>query len=330
MNNICGLYNLGNTCFMNSIIQILFHTEDLRISMKSPGFKNISSKSELLAEWFALINEMENSKESISPDKFLLEFQNFADQEKLVNFTSYGQNDASEFLIILMDYIHENLSREVNMNITGKVQNNKDKLTKICLEKMKEMYSKKYSELLPIFYGLMVTQIRSSENLEIVASTPQPFFIMNLPIPNQKKEPTIEDCLNLYFNSEKVEYKVKDEVKICEKNILINNFPNILIICFNRFNFMNRKQHKTIYFPFENLDMNKFVSGYNTNKEYVYDLYGICNHSGSSLGGHYTSMVKTANDKWYNFNDRIVSEINSNVHNIYSKAYVLFDRKKKQ
>lgn len=330
MTNYCGLFNLGNTCFMNSIIQILYHTEDLRLSMKLPILKNLSSKTQLLSEWFSLINEMEISKESISPDRFLLEFQNFANQENLVNFTSYGQNDASEFLIILMDYIHENLSRKVNMKINGKVQNNKDKFTKICLEKMKEMYSNKYSELLPIFYGLMGTQVRTSDKLEVVALTPQPFFILNLPIPNEKKEPTIEDCLSLYFNPEKVEYKVNNEMKNCEKNILINNFPNVLIICFNRFTYMNRKQHKTIYFPFENLDVNKFVSGYNSNKEYVYDLYGICNHSGSSLGGHYTSMVKTANGKWYNFNDRIVSEINSSVHNIYSKAYVLFYRKKKQ
>ena len=73
--------------------------------------------------------------------------------------------------------------------------------------------------------------------------------------------------------------------------------------------------------------MNKFVSGYNTNKEYVYDLYGICNHSGSSLGGHYTSMVKTANDKWYNFNDTLINEI-SETNVINPNTYCLFYRKK--
>ena len=34
----------------------------------------------------------------------------------------------------------------------------------------------------------------------------------------------------------------------------------------------------------------------------MYDLYGICNHSGGTLGGHYTSYVKNANDNWYLYN----------------------------
>ena len=93
---------------------------------------------------------------------------------------------------------------------------------------------------------------------------------------------------------------------------------------------MNRKNHKIIYFPFENLDLNSYVHGYNENKEFMYDLYGICNHSGSSLGGHYTSMVKNANGSWYNFNDRIVNKLEMNIQNLYAKAYVLFYRKKKQ
>ena len=78
--------------------------------------------------------------------------------------------------------------------------------------------------------------------------------------------------------------------------------------------------------PIENFDLSKYVIGYKKD-DYVYDLYGICNHSGSVHGGHYTAYVKNANNKWYNFNDTSVSEINPTML-ISSKAYCLFYRKK--
>jgi ubiquitin C-terminal hydrolase len=59
----------------------------------------------------------------------------------------------------------------------------------------------------------------------------------------------------------------------------------------------------------------------------VYDLYGICNHSGGVQGGHYTSFIKNANGKWYHFNDTNVTEIEENKL-ISPKAYCLFYRKK--
>ena len=79
---------------------------------------------------------------------------------------------------------------------------------------------------------------------------------------------------------------------------------------------------------FDNLDLNAYVHGYNENKEFVYDLYGICNHSGSSLGGHYTSYVKNANGKWYHFNDTSATEVGIVESIISPKAYCLFYRKK--
>ena len=62
---------------------------------------------------------------------------------------------------------------------------------------------------------------------------------------------------------------------------------------------------------------------------YVYDLCGICNHSGGVFGGHYTSFVKNANGKWYHFNDSSVDEITDLNKLISPKSYCFFYRKKK-
>ena len=80
-------------------------------------------------------------------------------------------------------------------------------------------------------------------------------------------------------------------------------------------------------FPLENLDLSKYVIGYKKNS-YIYELYGVCNHSGGVLGGHYTAYIKNANGKWYEFNDTNVNEIKE--ENVISpQTYCLFYRKKK-
>jgi hypothetical protein len=69
------------------------------------------------------------------------------------------------------------------------------------------------------------------------------------------------------------------------------------------------------------------VIGYKK-ESYVYDLYGICNHSGNVHGGHYTAFIKNANDEWYHFNDTLVNKVNDKNELITPKAYCLFYRKK--
>ena len=339
---LCGLMNLGNTCYMNSILQILSHTYELREGIKnakiidnnnsSNNSRNRSNKknTQLLKEWILLLEEQISNKEGISPTSFFREFQKYAIENKMENFIGFQQNDASEFLILFMDYLHESIGYSVNMNVRGVIKNEKDELAKLCYDKMKEMYNEKYSELIRIFYGFTITEITSIKSNKSIIKTSQPFFMLNLPIPVEKKEVTLTDCLNSYLVCDTITYSHDGQSEDCYKHLKICNLPDILIISFNRFNHMNRKNHKTIYFPFDNLDLNAYVHGYNENKEFMYDLYGICNHSGSSLGGHYTSMVKNANGNWYNFNDRIVNKLEINIQHLYAKAYVLFYRKKKQ
>jgi ubiquitin C-terminal hydrolase len=70
------------------------------------------------------------------------------------------------------------------------------------------------------------------------------------------------------------------------------------------------------------------VKGYHA-ESYIYDLYGVCNHSGGGgAGGHYTAYVKNANGNWYNFNDTMVNIIPEDKI-ISAMSYCLFYRKKK-
>jgi ubiquitin carboxyl-terminal hydrolase 4/11/15 len=60
----------------------------------------------------------------------------------------------------------------------------------------------------------------------------------------------------------------------------------------------------------------------------IYELYGVVNHYGSMGGGHYTAFCRNfLNNRWYEFDDSRVSEINPKSA-VSESAYVLFYRRK--
>ena len=86
-----------------------------------------------------------------------------------------------------------------------------------------------------------------------------------------------------------------------------------------------RKNQRIIHFENENMDISKYISCNYQENENNYNLFGIINHSGNIFGGHYTSVVKNYNEKWYNYNDTHISEIKENQVK-GNKNYVLFYR----
>ena len=333
---LSGLTNLGNTCFLNSAMQVLSHTYELNNFLAKQSYKkklNHKYDSALLLEWDNLREILWNENCIVSPNKFVRTVQKIAQFKGMDIFTGFNQNDLPEFLIFVIDCFHNALAREVNMTIEGEMKDEKDKIAVKCFETVKNMYEKDYSEVWNIFYGIIVSKLENVETGITVSMIPEPYFIINLPIPQNNKSPSLIDCFDLYVEGEILDgdNSINDEQtgrKIAvKKNIMFWSFPNILVIDIKRFNAMNKKNQIMVDFPIENLNLSKYVIGYNKDS-YIYDLYGVCNHSGSSLGGHYTSFVKNANEKWYHYNDTSVQEVALTNQIISSKAYCFFYRKR--
>jgi ubiquitin carboxyl-terminal hydrolase 2 len=332
---LSGLTNLGNTCFLNSCMQVISHTYELNKFLELETYKkrlNNKYDSALLIEWDELRKILWKENCIVSPVKFVKTVQKLAEIKENNLFTGHQQNDLTEFLIFVIDCFHNALSREVNMNIQGNPENDRDKIAILCFDKIKQMYSKDYSEIWNMFYGIQISNLTSIDTNKIISMVPEPYFIVNLPIPLDNKSPTIIDCFDLYVDGEIMdgdnsilnEYTGKKEE--AKKNLIFWSFPTILVIDIKRFNSSNKKNQILIDFPLTNLNLSKYVIGYNK-ESYIYDLYGVCNHSGSSLGGHYTSFVKNANGKWYEYNDTSVKEIHEK-EIISPKAYCFFYRKR--
>ena len=66
----------------------------------------------------------------------------------------------------------------------------------------------------------------------------------------------------------------------------------------------------------------------NTNNDNIYDLFAVANHFGGLHFGHYIAYCKNKiENKWFEFNDSNVSEIDESKI-VSSSAYVLFYKKR--
>jgi len=325
---LTGLANLGNTCFMNTCIQLLSHTPEIFDAIKS---KKIDEKS-LLNEFVELRKMMWSENCTINPGRWVHCVQKTAAKNDMVLFTGFAQNDLPEFLVFIINNFHDTISRKVTMNINGTPEDDTDDMAIRCYTMMKNMYQKDYSEILKLFFGIHVSQIVNPKTKKVNSNSPEPFFVVELPIPTNKKNINLYDCFAHYSHPERLEgenawYNEKTKKKEdVDKQMVFWSLPDILVIALKRFTNLNRKINQLVEAPHDNLDLSPYVKGYNK-ETYKYELFGVANHIGNAMGGHYFAHIKGASGKWYEFNDTIVKQIKEQ-DVVSQKGYVFFYRKK--
>ena len=350
---ISGLANLGDTCFINALLQIISHTYELNELLNGDGYKSKLNKcveSELLSAWDELRLLMWSENCTISPGGFIHAIRKTSKIKKNHMFSTISQNDMPEFLTFLFDIFHTALKRKVTMTIDGNPKNKRDKMAKMCYEMMQKEYTENYSEILNMFYGIHVSTLTSvgvvgvaKSNDEYLSIRPEPFMVISLPIPSEaplkQDHISLMDCFDLNCESELMEgenawfNESLGKKQNVYKRLVYWSLPEIMVIDIKRFEYNYKtdsfvKNQSNIKIPIENVSFSKYVEGYNKDS-YVYDLYGICNHHGDENFGHYTSTIKTADSRWFNFNDSTVKEIQIKGSEIIGNTpYCLFYRKK--
>ncbi|XP_007124281.2 ubiquitin carboxyl-terminal hydrolase 2 isoform X2 [Physeter macrocephalus] len=330
---LAGLRNLGNTCFMNSILQCLSNTRELRdYCLQRLYMRDLSHGSSahtaLMEEFAKLIQTIWTSSPNdvVSPSEFKTQIQRYAPR-----FVGYNQQDAQEFLRFLLDGLHNEVNR-----VTARPKSNPENLDHLPDDEKGRQMWRKYLEREDSRIGdLFVGQLKSSltcTDCGYCSTVFDPFWDLSLPIAKRGyPEVTLMDCMRLFTKEDVLDGDEKPTCcrcrarKRCIKKFSIQRFPKILVLHLKRFSESRIRTSKLttfVNFPLRDLDLREFASE-NTNHA-VYNLYAVSNHSGTTMGGHYTAYCRSpVTGEWHAFNDSSVSPMSSGQVRT-SDAYLLF------
>ncbi|CAG5981457.1 unnamed protein product [Menidia menidia] len=190
---MCGLSNLGNTCFMNSALQCLSNASPLteyflndqyeaEINRENP----LGMRGEIAEAYADLVKQMWLSRSSyVAPRTFKTQVGRFAPQ-----FSGYQQQDSQELLAFLLDGLHEDLNRVKKKPYLAlrDAEGRPDEI--VAKEAWTNHRLRNDSIIVDIFHGLFKSTLVCPECSK-VSVTFDPFCYLTLPLP-MKKDRTME------------------------------------------------------------------------------------------------------------------------------------------
>jgi len=331
------LVNMGNTCYMNAVIQCLRHSTDFNLDrLEGVMLKNLDANEKLgpgillFMNYIKLASLMwQHDKAQLTPICFRILLAEVAPQ-----FANCMQHDAHELLVTLLQLFHDVLSKNVKYQING------EPMTALDIELSKahqdwiNYYKNRRSIILDTFCGQLRTEMVCL-NCRTPSSKYDPILCLDLPlVPNSD----LMTCLSQFVATEQL---TPDNLYLCEhchiktcayKRSTLWTLPETLIIKLNRFQhrsiggtYVLEKIVDCVNYPVQGLNLQLFVSSPLVNQPF-YDLQAIVCHAGDLNYGHYYAICRDeARQTWTRYNDEKCDSIEQPV---ISDAYILFYKKR--
>jgi len=296
---------MGQTCYANSVIQCFRHCEKFPWMFEEGRYSTLFQKSpseertkqqELTSAFANVIQLLQKCKrgQSVLPADFWAKFRPVTANTGFSHLAQRIAHDSHEFYLCLLDTIHESLAQDVNMKINRTPTTEVDRHCIQALETWKQEFSKKYSPLVDLFYGLnhVVVECKGCGNkthrwetftsLKGVVGS-QPATLMEM-LQEELKPETIPE-----YHCEKCP-KRQDAVK----SVYIWRLPLYVTVVLKRFSPDGRKLQAPVKLEGDV----SFESLFSTESpertgQMSYRLQSIVDHHGSASGGHYTAQCRS-------------------------------------
>ncbi|KAL0906068.1 hypothetical protein M5K25_024530 [Dendrobium thyrsiflorum] len=300
-----GLENLGNTCYLNSVLQCLTYTEPFAAYLQSGKHKS-TCRAVGFCAMCALQNHVMDALQSTG--KILRPFHLVRNLRCISrSFRNSRQEDAHEYMVNLLESMH-----------------------KCCLPSGVQSESPSaYEKSLvhKIFGGQLRSQVKCMQ-CSYCSNKFDPFLDLSLEI---VRVDSLRKAFAHFTAIEQLDggerqyqcQRCKEKVQAL-KQLTIHKAPYVLAIHLKRFgsSIHGQKINKKVEFE-PTLDVKPFVSGVHEG-ELKYTLYGVLVHAGwSTHSGHYFCYVRTSAGLWYSLDDNHVSQVSEKTV-LSREAYMLF------
>ncbi len=291
-----GLQNMGNTCYMNSALQILISSSVLTKLMLTNRFKSV-----VLHSYKVTLHDYYKPNVAALAPNLIKKF--IGNRNAL--FSGHQQQDSHEFIIYFLDLLEEEFKKEAEVN-----------------PGLKLIHDTPADKIISILFDCKITSVLKCKVCHYQSRTASPDRFLILPIPFEKSNLTLNDCYQEYLKIEELDDDNKWKCDKCEelvpasKKLVVRSAPKYLIVQLKRFVYHEGNAGKIV----ANIDCPKEWSL----NGHTYQLRGFVHQSGSLNGGHYRAFCyKKRDQQWYCLDDANVSPVNQDIDPILSQAYLL-------
>ena len=221
---VCGSYNLGNTCFMNSSIACLSNCIELTYYFLCGDYeKDINRENKyglrgrLAESWAELLKEYWiGSRRTGNPSDFKDTFGH-----KIKRFSGYNQQDSNEFIDLFLDILNEDLNSVVNKEYIELKEKRENESDEQCSKRFWDNYLKRNDSIVTdLFCGQMKSTV-TCPKCKYINITFDPFNTLNLNIPETtRKHRYYSDYIDKFILFYVPKYNLRTPVKIIYIDIL--------------------------------------------------------------------------------------------------------------